>query len=264
MPKIQVNHITLHYKIFGEGEPLVIVGAFGADHSNYAMMPAVFPQHQVIVFDNRGCGQSDCPDTPYSAEIMADDTYALCCALNLGPCHFFGNSMGGTIVQTLAHKYPEIVRSIILCNSYMKTDIRFALFTQARLSFLQHGCPLEALTKDSLGWIFSSKYLNQAGMVKALIKKMLNHPHPFSEIGYRCQLHTVLEFDSHSWIHKITASTLVLASDNDMIINENHMQDMAQRIPNARYHCFKGPGHLPFIEQPKEFQQVVGQFLNLE
>ena len=77
--------------------------------------------------------------------MMADDVIALCKTLHINSAHFLGVSMGGAIVQCIAHKYPEMIRTIILENSFTQIDIRFALFAEARYELINAGVPAEML-----------------------------------------------------------------------------------------------------------------------
>jgi len=85
MPKIKANNINLYYEIHGQGQPVVFVAGFSGDHTAWQNLIADYAKnYQVVVFDNRGIGQSDCPDYPYTIEMMADDAIGLVKALQLG------------------------------------------------------------------------------------------------------------------------------------------------------------------------------------
>src|ERR1035438_8304990 len=106
MPTIKVNDITMYYEIHGEGEPMVLIAGLNSDHALYrGIIPQLAASHQVIVFDNRGVGQTDKPDIPYSIEMMADDTAGLLNALGIEQVHILGTSMGGRIAVALALKH---------------------------------------------------------------------------------------------------------------------------------------------------------------
>lgn len=262
MPKITVNNINLYYESYGSGEPLVFIHAFAADHLMFMNMPDAYQdRYEVILMDNRGSGQSDCPDAPYSIKMMADDVVALCRKLNLGPCHFVGHSMGGMMLQQIAHDDPDQVRSAVLCNTDLGIDIRYALTAKARLECIAKGCSPRSIVEGSLGWIFSSPYLSQAGRVEKLVEMRLANPFPITETGYKHQLDALLTFDSSAWIHKIKSRCLVMDSDQDIIIPPPRGQKIAARIPNAEYQCISGSGHVPFFEQPETFHRIVNAFL---
>lgn len=264
MPKIKINNINLYYETYGQGTPLVFISGFSADHTIWKSIIAEYQKnYQIILLDNRGVGQSDHPEDPFTVETMADDVVELCRALSLKHCHFVGSSMGGAIVQTIAYKYPNFVRSAIIYNSFSKVDIKFHLYTQARLNLFKSQSYIsnEALIKINLGFVFSSPYLNQPGVVDTLIQTSLANPFPATEIGYRNQLSALEQFDSYSWLNKINVPCLVIGSDMDQIVTEPHMRHLAERIPNSSYHCFNGVGHLPHMEQPSAFNELVLNYL---
>jgi 3-oxoadipate enol-lactonase len=263
MPKIKVNDINLYYEVHGEGQPLVFVAGFSANHSVWQSVAHEFAKkYKVILFDNRGCGQSDCPDYPYTMEMLAKDVVELCRVLNFGHVHMVGNSMGAKIVQTIAYKYPEILLKGVACNAGMKVDIKYALVAKHLVEFIEAKINvrsvIEALT---LPWVYSSNFLQQPGMVDTIVNIIMNDPNPTSLLGLKNQLHTLTTFDSTSWVSKIKTPCLIIGSDEDLIVSAFQTVELAQEIPNAEYYCFKGAGHLPHIEQPKLFTEVVMQFL---
>jgi 3-oxoadipate enol-lactonase len=262
MPAATINHdLNLYYEIYGQGDPIVFIHGFAVDHLVFTGLPDYLQKsYQLILVDNRGSGQSDCPDVPYTIEMMAEDTAALCRVLNLERCHFVGHSMGGMILQRLAHQHPELVRSAAFCATDVKLDIRYATTAKARLVFMQEHCSPRALIENAMGWTFSSSFLERPGMIEDIINMRLANPFPITEAGYRHQLHALLNFNSKDWVHEIKVPSLVLGSDQDMIIHEFDIKNMAKKIPNSEYHRFKGLGHAPFVEQPQQFCKVLKAF----
>jgi pimeloyl-ACP methyl ester carboxylesterase len=263
MPRIKINPaFSLYYESKGNGIPIVFITGFSADHLIWQQTAEYFAKdYQTFNLDNRGSGQADCPDMPYTVEMMADDAINFCKTLQLERCHFIGLSMGSAIVQTIARKYPEFVRSIVLTAPFTKIDIKFALFAQAKSELLKTAAAQSTLARATLGWAFSSAYLQQEGMVDLLLNNTLANPYPITEIGYRNQLNALLSFDSTSWLKKINVPCFIIGSDEDMIVSAAHSRDMANTIPQAQYYCFAGVGHLPHIECSAMFNQMVCEFL---
>ena len=106
----------LHYISAGEGVPLVLVGGKTStiDGAWWRQVPVLSRHFRVIAFDNRGAGQSDKPDVPYSTRLMAEDALAVLAAAGETSAHWFGLSLGGMILQALALAHPEAMRSLIL------------------------------------------------------------------------------------------------------------------------------------------------------
>lgn len=264
MPKITVNNdVNLYYEIFGEGEPLIFIHGFAVDHLVFANIAKSFQEkYQVFLIDNRGSGQSDCPDYSYTVEMMADDIYHFWQRLALKPARIVGHSMGGMIVQQLARRYPQMIANIVICNTEMKLDIRYALSARARLEFMAANCSPRSLIENAMGWTFSSEFLNRPGIIEEIIQLRLANPFPITQQGYRNQLEALLAFDSHSWINQIRVPCLVIGSDQDMIMHESNIKKLAKNIPEASYHCIQGAGHAPFIEQPENFCAIINNFIN--
>lgn len=261
MPKILINDINMYYEIHGQGEPLVLITGFSADHTAWNMILEEFSKnYQVIVFDNRGAGQTDVPQGPYSIEQMADDVAALCEALSIKQANFVGNSMGGYILQALAYHHPNLVKSAVIGNSTFVTHTSFHFYVAAQLELIKANAPASALIKASCCWAFSYQFLSQKGIFDGLLEWGLNNPYPFTITGYEGQYAALNTFDSRNWAEKINVPTLVLSGDQDLIFNEPSVLALAKKIPGAEYCCFKDCGHLPQLEYPDRFVKIVSQF----
>jgi len=262
MPKIKINDISMYYEIHGAGEPLVLIAGFGSDHTVWDWVVEQFKeQYKVILFDNRGAGQTDVAEGPYTLEQMMGDIVALCSELDIDKAHFIGNSLGGFILQALAFHHPDLVKSAIINNSALQIAGPFQIYLQAQLAFLKAEVPLIPLIKASCCWAFSYHFLSQPGMLDMLVKRTLENPYPFTIQGYEGQYAVVEQFDARTWAGKIKVPTLVLASDQDLICREQLAKQPEEYIPGATYHCFSECGHLPQIEYPDEFARVVLKFL---
>jgi pimeloyl-ACP methyl ester carboxylesterase len=130
---VRVGEVELSYDVLGaSGDPVFLLVA-GLGRS-LASWDEVFCQRlveqgfRVLRFDNRDAGRSThlhevAPDlaavrsggrqaVPYTLDDMADDAAGLLDVLGAGTAHVAGTSMGGMIVQTLAIRHPERVRSL--------------------------------------------------------------------------------------------------------------------------------------------------------
>lgn len=90
-----------------------------------------------------------------------------------------------------------------------------------------------------------------------------SNPYPMTINGYKNQNHACLSFDSSSWFNKIRVPTLLVTSDEDLLVDPKDVKKMSKQIPNATYYCFKGGvGHLPHLEQPEVFSKLVLDFIS--
>jgi pimeloyl-ACP methyl ester carboxylesterase len=115
MSHLRSNGINLYYEEHGSGEPLVLIMGFTVSSIGWHWNIPSFAQHfRTIAFDNRGVGQSDKPDYPYSMAMFADDTAGILDHLKIEQAHVFGISMGGMIAQEFALRHPQRVKTLIL------------------------------------------------------------------------------------------------------------------------------------------------------
>ena len=116
--KAKVNGIDIYYEIHGSGEPLLLIEGLGySAWMWYKQIPTLSEQYKVIVFDNRGAGNTDKPDSEYSIEIMADDAAGLLRTLGIESAHMLGVSLGGFIAQELALRHPDMSKSLTLVST---------------------------------------------------------------------------------------------------------------------------------------------------
>ena len=114
----------LHYTIAGTGVPLVLVGGKTStiESAWWRYLPVLSRHLRTIALDNRGAGQSDKPDFPYTTGLMAQDVLAVLASAGERSAHFIGISLGGMIVQQLALTSPTAVRSLILVATHCGGD----------------------------------------------------------------------------------------------------------------------------------------------
>lgn len=119
MPHISVNGVTLHYEEQGSGaETVVFVHGLLMNHRMFdAQIEVLKTNYRCIAFDLRGQGQSEVTRSGYDMDNLTTDTAALIEALQCGPCHFVGLSMGGFIGMRLAIHHPHLLRSLSLLET---------------------------------------------------------------------------------------------------------------------------------------------------
>jgi pimeloyl-ACP methyl ester carboxylesterase len=130
MPFIEAGETAIHYEVFGEGRPIVLVHGFASNLKEgwvkTGWVEALSPVRQVIAIDCRGHGESDKPKGPgaYSGDVLADDVIAVIDALRISRADIFGYSMGGGIALRLMATLPERFTSAIVSGVGERNDER--------------------------------------------------------------------------------------------------------------------------------------------
>jgi alpha/beta hydrolase fold len=115
--KVHVGDIEIAYKTFGKGDPILLISgySFAMDSWDSILLETLASNHTVIVFDNRGIGNTTSGnEQKFSILQFANDTAGLLEALNIKKADVLSWSMGGRIAQELTLNYPDRVGKLIL------------------------------------------------------------------------------------------------------------------------------------------------------
>lgn len=114
---MSVNGMKIHYSQAGDPQKPAIVLLHGVTDSGLCwthVARALENDYAIIMPDARGHGQSDKAATSLAQENLAADVAGLIQALHLDRPYLLGHSMGGMTALTVAARYPELVRAILL------------------------------------------------------------------------------------------------------------------------------------------------------
>ena len=113
---VQVNGVSLGYREFGSGEPLLMLAGFGEtiDSWNQTFIGVLATKYHVYTYDHRGMGYSSDSNGTHTIALYADDAAAIMPALGYDSMHVYGVSMGSSIAQQLVIDHPERVRKLVL------------------------------------------------------------------------------------------------------------------------------------------------------
>lgn len=261
MPRAKANGIKLYYELHGSGEPVLLIEGLGyATWQWFRQVNELAGSYQTVIFDNRGVGDSDKPDEPYSIDLMAADAAALLRALGLTRTHVLGTSMGGFIAQKLALCHPELVRSLVLvCTSF--GGPRSLPITQEALNSMQKivGLTPEEAIRQGFQAAFSPKFMaQQPDLIDQLVSWRLAKPTP--RFAWERQFQAGAAFDAENNLSQIQVPTLVLTGSDDIVIPPQNSVLLAQSIPGAQLITLSGGGHLFFMEKAAEFNHHVLDF----
>jgi pimeloyl-ACP methyl ester carboxylesterase len=115
--KVHVGDIDIAYKTFGKGDPILLINgySFTMDSWPSTLLETLSFNHTVIVFDNRGIGNTTSGNGQnFSISLFANDTAGLLEAINIKKADVLAWSMGGRIAQELALSYPDKVGRLVL------------------------------------------------------------------------------------------------------------------------------------------------------
>jgi pimeloyl-ACP methyl ester carboxylesterase len=114
--RVRAGGITIGYRQFGKGPPLLLIAGQSSSVVEWGpFLPRRLSRlFRVTEFDNRGVGYStDQPSRPLTIELMADDTAHLLDALGVRKAVVVGWSTGGEIALTMAARHPNKLSALV-------------------------------------------------------------------------------------------------------------------------------------------------------
>lgn len=263
MPKISVGKINMYYEIHSDGFPLVMIMGLGGPAAAWDryIVEEFSKEYKVIILDNRGTGQTDCPKENFTIDMLAEDTAGLMTALKVPRAHVLGVSMGGMISIKLALKYPEKVEKLVLgCTTGgVSRFIPPKADLMQSLGGLMSGDPEEAL-KAGLRILYTEDFIAEhPERIEELIEQMKNSS--FSAEGVMRQLAGISVYDAHDQLSTIRNPTLILAGKKDSLVPFENSQILAEEILNSKLVLFEDVAHGFYSQKREEFCQIVLEFL---
>jgi L-proline amide hydrolase len=267
-----------------ERAPLVILhGGPGAGH-NYCLSMQQLAQdgRAVIHYDQFGCGNSshrpDWDSSRWTVQLFVDELAQLVAQLGIGDSyHVLGQSWGGMLGPEYVLSHPEGIRSFTICDSpaSMALWIEAANALRARLpvevqqALTEHE---QAGTTDSAEYraateVFYARHVCRVQPVPAEVADSFAQidadPTVYHAMNGPSEFHVVGSLKSWSVVDRlpgIRPPTLVVAGEFDEAM-PSVWQPFVDLIPDVRSHVFPNASHMPHVEQPADFLQVVGDFL---
>ena len=263
---VQANGQDLYYELHGEGPPLVLLMGIGYDSSLWmlAQVPVLSTQFQVILVDNRDAGRSSNARQPYTIADMADDLAGLLDALGIQRSHLLGLSMGGMIALEFALRHGDRLDRLVLAGTGA-APARSAVDPIQIWSWVKaNDLAGEVFGGQQFVSLFSTAFLRNHEAVCDTAELLASNPYPMSPEAYGRQADAYRQFDALDQLAAITAPTLVVVGEQDLLTPPWIAREVAEAIPHARFEVIRGDGssHVVPIECPDEFNRLVLDFLS--
>jgi pimeloyl-ACP methyl ester carboxylesterase len=213
--KIHINDVNFNYDLFGKGpSTIVFISSYTGDINQWRpVAEALQDQHQILLFDNQGIGQTTDSGTPLNASIMAKNIHGLAFALGIKKAILVGFAFGGNLAQQIAHDYPEMVTKLILLSSVVKWSSESIARIESLIQNRKQG-DFEQYCRDLYDWAFGSEFKAKVSYeeLKPLLMSIIEAQNLTDQ---KRQAAALKQFDSTHWIRKIKAPIIVLAPKDE-------------------------------------------------
>ncbi|MGJ5641339.1 alpha/beta fold hydrolase [Formosa sp. S-31] len=257
MPFLTVNNINQSYEVTGEGNALLLLHGLGSTKQDWDLqVPVLSKDFKVVTVDLRGHGDTSKPEEGYGVEYMTEDIRQLLEQLNIDKVSLVGFSMGGAVAFQFASDFPEWVDKLVIVNSgpdfNAMGEIGEQLVAERTKSLNEYG--MGPLAEQIATNMFPEK--GQESMREAFEtrckKNDLN--------AYYQSFVTLMQWGLGDNIRKITAKTLVIASDMDytpVAFKEAYVN----KLQDAKLVVIENSRHGVVMDQAEVFNNELYKFL---
>lgn len=210
----------------------------------------------LIIPDLRGCGKSKNITGRYTIQECVSDIKQIIDQFQFEEVVLFGYSQGGTIAQLFCKQYPNLVSSLILCNTFSHNTITY----QEKV---------EAYIMKWIVNIFSPRMI--ASLIANELRKNPDFPsykvNQFktmvtdnNKTALKKYMHEIHKFDSRPWLSEIESLTLIIRGQNDKAVPKHHAQILAQGISKSKTCIIENAGHDMIWTHTEALAKVIMKF----
>ena len=257
--KIRANGIDINYEIEGDGPVVTFSHSLACNLGMWdEQVRALKGRYRVLRFDTRGHGQSGAPAGAYTLEQLSDDLKALLDGLGITATHFVGLSMGGMIGQVFALKHPAMVQSLVLCDTTSRYPAAAAPIWEDRIKAVG-AKGMEPMVAPTLERWFTAPFRARRRDLMERVGAMIRStPAP----GYIGCCHAIPRINVTERLRDVRCPALVIVGEEDPGTPVEMARDIHAALPAAELAILSRASHLSNLEQPEEFNRVLGGFLD--
>jgi 3-oxoadipate enol-lactonase len=251
----------LVYERIGSGIPILFIHGFPLSRKIWiAQQKGLTDIAEFISFDLRGCGDSYPFEAPYSMELLAADCKRLLESENItSPLIVCGLSMGGYITLALYRKYPQLFKAMILTSTRAGADSDQGKVNRENTikNVREHG--VGYIVDDMLPKLLSNSTLSTRPSLVNTLRSIMLETSVQGVVGSSEAMKN--RVDSTSILSQIKFPVLIVHGADDKLIPTSEAQNMHQQITNSHLEIIPSAGHLPNMEQPDLYNQIIRDFV---
>ena len=255
---VAVGDAALWVEVTGSGPTVVFLHAGIADSRMWeAEVNALRDSHQVVRLDFRGWGRSQLVPGPFS---YYGDVLAVLDTLKIAQATLVGCSFGSNVALDVAVSQPERVERLVLISPSVgdgdeSPDIRE--FGNREEEALERG-DLDGATEENVRFWVVGLHRSRAEvdpkvcqLVFDMQRKAFDNPIPEGMTLQR------LDPPARKRLEEIQVPTLVVVGDLDVEHVRRVAGRLKEKIPGARLEVMKGTAHVPTLEKPIEWIELL-------
>jgi pimeloyl-ACP methyl ester carboxylesterase len=263
MQTVTRDGVTLAYDRVGPADAPSVVLVEGLGYGRWMwnwQREALADDYDVILPDNRGTGESDAPEGPYTIAEMATDLDAVLDDAGVESAHVVGASMGGMIAQRYALDFERAASLTLLCTS-PGGDVAVPTppETQQRMFEVPEGLDEREAIRYKMEPAMTDRLADDEALLADIVDWRLDSDAP--DHAREAQGAAVAAFDASEELGDIDVPVLLMHGTDDEVLPAENSERLHERLPESRLAFVDGGPHLFFIEDSETVNEELLAFL---
>jgi pimeloyl-ACP methyl ester carboxylesterase len=252
--------MELHFEAVGKGPPLIILhGLLGSADNWRSMSRLLAAGHKVFALDLRNHGQSPHSNL-FDYDVMVEDVREFAERQRLFSILLLGHSMGGKVAMQFALDHPELVEKLVVVDITPKT------YPPMQRELLAALGALDLQQYRSFGEVDAAlaSQIPAAATRQFLLKNLARD----QKGGMRWKIHLEAIQRNYDNLARRVAShrpfrgpALFVRGGRSGYIEDGDLPSIREMFPDAELHTIPEAGHWVHADRPREFYEIVSQFL---
>jgi len=252
--------MKLNYKIYGQGEPIIILHGLLGSLDNWATIAKNLARnYMVFTIDQRNHGKSPHSDI-FNYDVLREDLFEFMEDNFINKAHLLGHSMGGKTVMNFALEYPDKVDKLIVA------DIAPVKYYEGHKNIFDALFSIDLKKTRSRKEVDEqlSKYINHFGIRQFLMKGLTKNKD--KQFIWKFNIDAIWNsykniIDNTNEDVDFEGETLFIKGGNSDYIIDEYLPEIKKYFPNYTLSTIKNTGHWLHAEKPDEFLEILNNFL---
>jgi 3-oxoadipate enol-lactonase len=257
VPWTTANGVSIHYQLAGQGGPsVVLLHEMGGSLDSWdAVAPGLAEKFRVLRYDQRGAGLTEKVRQQFTNDDAVDDLEAMLKTTGLKPPYnFVSVAAAATQVLRFLERHPGEVASIVLCNPAPGVDPSRAGALRERADLAERD-GIRGVMSITLDKSYPPDLGEPAAYEAYRGRYLANDP-----VGFGLAHRMLAMTNMLHMLPKVTVPAMVVAGKHDTVRPPAGTEELAKKIPNARFELIEEAGHFLPTTGPKTLLRLLLDF----
>lgn len=233
---------------------VILINGLFTDQNSWDFTLKDLSKFNVLTYDGRGQGKGPLLEKTYELDDQVADLLELIKEHKIKRLSLIGLSNGGRVALKFASIYPDLVESLVVCDSYGDLEPLIKMKLESWLKAHEKGGN-ELRFDVSIPWVWGASFLKKK---PELIEFYRQRSMTAKDSNIRGLLKGALSGSVD--LSRIKAKTLFVVGEEDLLTPPQSHKELCKKVDNSKVEVVPG-GHASIIENPENIKNIIIPFL---